>query len=112
MRYYIRANGKLSSITISDTLSQYLIIAVGGEHAEYGNGKKLAQKWINDLAEKYQVPERDVSQWVQTSIIHYIVDKDIYEQWRSLKPKITAKLKEKKERDAAFRIGLGLVSRP
>lgn len=30
MRYYIRLNNRLASISISDTLSQYLVIARGG----------------------------------------------------------------------------------
>lgn len=110
MRYYIRANGKLSSITVSDTLSQYLIIAVGGEHVAYGKGKKLAQQWISRLANKSQVPERDVSQWVQAHIIDAIVDPVIHEKWISLQPTIAAKLKRKSERDASFRAYLSTPS--
>lgn len=93
MRYYIKRDGKLSSITISEELSQYLIIKLGGSTPDLGalirrkkrngkgediriaNGKSLAQHWINELIESAtEVPEKNVSQWVQAQILHFIVD--------------------------------------
>lgn len=77
MRYYIRANGKLSSITISDTLSDYLIAKSSARLGDVKRARKAAQRWINDLAARSVVPDRNVSQWVQARIIDFIVDPDI-----------------------------------
>lgn len=102
MRYYICTNGKLSSITISDTLSQYLVIARGGESDRYGDGKKRAQRWISELANQHEVPSRDVSQWVQARILDYIVNPMLQEKLEELQPKIAAKLAKKAAREASF----------
>jgi len=92
MRYYIRANGRLSSITVSDTLSQYLVLSQGGESDRYGRGKKYAQEWISGLAERFEVPTRDVSQWVQARIVDHIVRTELAEQLLKLRPTIDAKI--------------------
>lgn len=102
MRYYFRVNGKLSSITVSDTLSQYLVIARGGESDRYGRGKKLAQKWISELAKRNDVPDHDVSQWIQAQILDYIVDPVIYDRLVELRPKISNKLEQKAAKEAGF----------
>ena len=102
MRYYIRLNGRVSSITVSDTLSQYLVIARGGESDRYGRGKKLAQAWINALADRPDVPERDISQWVQARIVDYLVSQELWQRLQELKPKITAKLEQQKAREQAL----------
>ena len=74
MRYYIRANGKLSSVTISDTLSDYLIAKTAASVGDVKRARKAAQRWINDLATSSVVPDKNVSQWVQARIIDFIVD--------------------------------------
>jgi hypothetical protein len=102
MRYYIRLNGRVSSITVSDTLSQYLVIARGGESDRYGRGKKLAQEWINSLADRPDVPGRDISQWVQARIVDHLVSQELWERLQELKPKITAKLEQQKAREQAL----------
>ncbi len=102
MRYYIRINGRLASITISDTLSQYLVLARGGESDRYGNGKKLAQGWINELAQRADVPDKDISQWVQARIVDYIVAQELWDRLQELKPKIAAKIEKNTARRAAF----------
>lgn len=89
MRYYIRLNNRLASISISDTLSQYLVIARGGESDRYGTGKKKAQQWINELANNHDLPERDISQWVQARIVDYIVNPVLADRLQELQPKIT-----------------------
>lgn len=98
MRYYIRVNGRPASITISDTLSQYLVLDRGGESDRYGNGKKLAQSWINDLAKRADVPDKNVSQWVQARIVDQIVSEDLWDRLQELKPKIAAKIEKNARR--------------
>ncbi len=102
MRYYIRLNGRPASITISDTLSQYLVLARGGESDRYGNGKKLAQRWINELAQRADVPDKDISQWVQARIVDYIVSDTLWDRLQELKPKIAAKIEQNATRHAQF----------
>lgn len=102
MRYYIRAHGRLSSITISDTLSQYLVLARGGESDRYGDGKKRAQKWISELAERETVPDKNVSQWVQNHIVTYIVDNTLHDKYLAILPKIVEKTKKAADRRAAI----------
>ena len=100
MRYYLRRNGKLTSITVSDELSQYLIIKLGGSAHDRGamrgthitTGKGLAQHWINVLADSSpDMPEKNVSQWIQAQILHFIVD-----------PEIRRRLDEVEERHRAY----------
>lgn len=104
MRYYIRLNGRVSSITVSDTISQYLVIARGGESDRFGRGKKKAQAWINTLADRPGVPERDISQWVQARIVDYIVNPELYERLQELTPKIAAKLNSQAAQKAELRM--------
>jgi hypothetical protein len=91
MRYYLRLGDKLTSCTVSNELSEYLIVKLGGTGANYGYplGKKLAQAWINALPEQYEVPKKNVSQWVQDRILEFIVDPAVLAkrtqilQWRA-----------------------------
>lgn len=102
MRYYIRLNGRVSSITVSDTLSQYLVLARGGVSDRDGRDKKKAQAWISALADRPDLPDRDISQWVQARIVDYIVSQELYQLLQELKPKITAKLEKQKAREQAL----------
>lgn len=76
MRYYLTLRGRLTTITVGEELSEYLIVRLGGFGAKIGTGKKKAQAWINDLAtrERDNAPAKNVSQWVQAHIVNFIVD--------------------------------------
>lgn|SRR5574337_277496 len=105
MRFYIRVNGRLSSITMPDLLAGYLIAKLGSESEEYlhaklkggreavSKGRKIAQAWVNDLANRQAVPAKDVSQWVQAQALHYVVDPAIVSN-------LNAELKRTAERSA------------
>lgn len=99
MRYYIRLGGRLSSITISDTLSQWLVIACGGVTDRAKRDKKKAQAWISTLADRPDVPDRDVSQWVQARIVDYIVNPALRERLQERQN--AAKLKKEALQKAA-----------
>ncbi len=98
MRYYIRANGKLSSVTISDTLSDYLIAKTAASLGDMKRARKAAQSWINDLAARSVVPDKNVSQWVQARIIDFIVDPAIVARRVAMIEKAEARRREIDER--------------
>lgn len=115
MRYYVKRGGKIASITISDELSQYLIIKLGGTKyncgaaipavsritgrangVRHGLGKGLAQHWINTLvAGSPDMPEKNVSQWVQAQILHFIVDPAILQRLATVEANAEAYQKAK-----------------
>lgn len=80
MRYYMTVHGRLTTITVSDQLSEYLVLKLGGNRVDTRSVKHIAQAWINRLAweRDEDVPEKDVSQWVQGRILECIVDPEIH----------------------------------
>lgn len=79
MRLYIRKNGRVTSITVSDQLCHLLAVKLATKASQYVwnhefKGRKLVQKWINEIAQQTQVPDSNVSQWVQAQIVTKIAD--------------------------------------
>ena len=74
MRFYIRANGRLASITVPEPLANYLIASLGKAGEREAKGRKAAQAWVNNLAKSKAVPEHNVSQWVQAEILDRLVN--------------------------------------
>ncbi|NMY40910.1 hypothetical protein HBN76_06315 [Pseudomonas sp. WS 5013] len=101
MRYYVKRDGRLSSITVSEELSQYLLLKLGGSTHDRGGdvpgrgryglmrfttGKGMVQHWINALVESSpDMPTKDVSQWVQAQMLHAIVDPALQQKLDVLK---------------------------
>lgn len=74
--YYISLRGKRTTITVDDTLAAYLVLKIGG-FALIGPraAREHVGKWIRKRIKKEQseVPEKNVSQWVQARILQEIV---------------------------------------
>lgn len=85
MRLYIRKNGRVTSITVSDQLCHLLAVKLATKASQYVwdnefKGRKLVQKWINEIAQHTPVPDSNVSQWVQARIVVEIADPLIIEK--------------------------------
>ncbi|RZI43711.1 hypothetical protein EGT07_08050 [Herbaspirillum sp. HC18] len=80
MRYYMTVHGRLTTITVSDQLSEYLVLKLGGGKIDARSVKQMVQAWVNRLAWESadEVPDKDVSQWVQGRILEFIVDPDVH----------------------------------
>ncbi|HEJ1440793.1 TPA: hypothetical protein ACKRPO_005753 [Pseudomonas aeruginosa] len=101
MRYYVKRGGGVTSITVSNELSQYLLLKLGGASHEHGadvpgrsrytpmrytDGRGLVQYWINTLVESSaDMPTKNVSQWVQAQMLHSIVDPELQQKLNLLK---------------------------
>ncbi|WP_407059355.1 hypothetical protein ACJBUE_22980 (plasmid) [Ralstonia syzygii subsp. celebesensis] len=84
MRLYIRKNGRVTSITVSDQLCHLLAVKLATKASQYVwnhefKGRKLVQRWINEIALHTPVPDSNVSQWVQARIVIEIADPLIIE---------------------------------
>src|SRR5574338_1156764 len=97
MRFYIRANGRLSSITMPESLADYLIAKLGGLGEGDPKEGKLAQAWINDLANRQAVPDKNVSQWVQAQALHFVVDPAILVNRDAARQREAVRREERKE---------------
>lgn len=99
MRLYIRKNGRVTSITVSDQLCHLLAVKLATMARQYiwkheFKGRKLVQGWINELVEHTPVPDSNVSQWVQAKIVVEIADPTIVEKRERLMCEQDSKLKE------------------
>jgi hypothetical protein len=80
MHWHLMLRGKRTTITVDKVTAVYLLAKIGGYAATLGidskAGKAQVRKWIqrrvND--EEAYLPEKNISQWVQSRIIHEIVD--------------------------------------
>lgn len=103
MRFYIRVKGKLSSITVSETLGEYLVAKTAEYESDLKNVRKAAQRWINNLAATSEVPEKNVSQWVQSKIVDLIVDPAIVQRRQQIEDRLRTKAQERAARLARER---------
>lgn len=80
--YYISVRGKRTTITVNDSLAAYLVLKIGG-WALIGpkSAREHVGKWIRKRIKKEQseVPEKNVSQWVQDRILREIVAPELRE---------------------------------
>jgi len=80
MRYHLMLRGKRTTITVDENLSAYLLQRIGGYEADWGInskvGKKAVMRWINRQVKlnEANLPDKNISQWVQVRIIHEIAD--------------------------------------
>ena len=113
MRLYIRKNGRVTSITVSDQLCHLLAVKLATKASQYVwnhefKGRKLVQKWINEIAQQTPVPDSNVSQWVQARIVVEIADPIIIEKRERLqreqdeKQRELARLRDAKQSDKAL----------
>lgn len=97
MRLYIRKNGRVTSITVSDQLCHLLAVKLATKASQYVwnnefKGRKLVQKWINEITQQTTVPDSNVSQWVQAQIVVEIADPRIIEKRERLQREQDEKL--------------------
>ena len=89
MRLYIRKNGRVTSITVSDQLCHLLAVKLATKASQYVwnhefKGRKLVQRWINETVQHTPAPDSNVSQWVQAQIVIEIADPLIIEKLERL----------------------------
>lgn len=85
MRLYIRKNGRVTSITVSDQLCHLLAVKLATKFSQYFwgqefKGRGLVQRWINEFVKHTPVPDSNVSQWVQAQIVLEITDPTIIDK--------------------------------
>ena len=104
MRLYLRKNGHVTSITVSDQLCHLLAVKLATRAVQYVwdhefKGRKLVQGWINDLVQHTPAPDSNVSQWVQAQIVVEIADPLIIEK----RERLQREHADKQEKFAALR---------
>jgi hypothetical protein len=97
MRLYIRKNERVTSITVSDQLCHMLAVKLATKFSQYVwnhefKGRKLVQRWINELVQHTPAPDSNVSQWVQAQIVVEIADPLIIEKRERLQREQDEKL--------------------
>lgn len=82
MYFYIRCKTRKTSVTVSDSLVQYLAVKHEAKSLDPVEHKRIVQKWINDHVRKPQVrlPDAHLSQWLQAEILACIVDPIVHEK--------------------------------
>lgn len=106
MRLYIRKNGRVTSITVSDQLCHLLAAKLATNASQYVwnhefKGRKLVQSWINETVLHTPAPDSNVSQWVQAQIVVEIADPLIIEK----RERLQNESDEKQEKFARLRDG-------
>lgn len=84
MRYYLMVRGKRTTITVDEVLTRYLLAKIGGFAFDLGGtaGVSEIRRKIRYLVkrEAANMPEKNISQWVQSLIIHEIANPDLREK--------------------------------
>ena len=84
MRYHLMVRGKRTTITVDEVLAQYLLAKIGGFAFQLGGivGASEVRRWIRQKVkrEAANIPEKNISQWVQALIIHEIANPDLREK--------------------------------
>lgn len=83
MRIYLMLRGKRTTISVEDQLIEYLADRVCRNPFERGfHWRKTTRKWIQKSIDGAgdDLPEKNISQWVQARIVDVIVDPALLEK--------------------------------
>ncbi len=83
-RFHVRLGDKRTTVSIDRTLAELMALKLG-EQPYSEEAHQAIRLWLQDKLDEANDPGRyKVSQWLQSEIIHGLVDKkvsELYERW-------------------------------